>query len=274
VFTVTVTSLSARQFDVTHDQERTELTNQLFRQRDRAVDDATRLAAIEQLVALHVPLARAAANRYQTHRDDYEDVLQVAYLGLVKAVLRFSPAVGAPFGAFATPTIIGEVRRYFRDHAWDLRPPRWIQELRPDVERTRERLTCSLGRRPTVAEVAEQLGRTESEVAEAMLAVSNCLNLHSLDMPSDGDNSLTFQDSLGETDHDLEIAPDMISLRPLVAALDERDRRILVLRFVRGYTQRQIADAVGLSQTQVCRLLDRILADLRMGLQDPNAQVA
>ena len=101
-----------------------------------------------------------------------------------------------------------------------------------------------------------------------MGAVANCLNVHSLDMPTDGTGTIAVGDSLGEEDHDLETAPERIALRPLVAALDDRDRKIIVLRFVRGYTQRRIADEVGLSQTQVCRLLDRILADLRAQLEE------
>ena len=190
----------------------------------------------------------------------------------MKAVLRFDPSVGAPFGAFATPTITGEVRRYFRDHAWDIRPPRWIQEMRPDVQRAVERMTHELGRRPSLPEVAERLETGSAEVGEAMGAVANCLNVHSLDMPSDGNGTLAVRDSLGAEDHDLETAPERIALRPLVAALDDRDRKIIVLRFVRGYTQRRIADEVGLSQTQVCRLLDRILADLRAQLEEhPNS---
>jgi RNA polymerase sigma-B factor len=250
------------------DVERAELTAELFRLRDEATTQAARDAAVDRLVALHLPLARSAANRYQTHRDDHEDVFQVACLGLVKAVLRFDPSVGAPFGAFATPTITGEVRRYFRDHAWDIRPPRWIQEMRPDVQRAVERMTHELGRRPSVPEVAARLEAGAAEVGEAMGAVANCLNVHSLDMPSDGVGTLAVRDSLGAEDHDLETAPERIALRPLVAALDDRDRKIIVLRFVRGYTQRRIADEVGLSQTQVCRLLDRILADLRAQLEE------
>jgi RNA polymerase sigma-B factor len=250
------------------DAERAELTRELFHQRDHAASQAERDDAIDRLVALHLPLARSAANRYQTHRDDHEDVFQVACLGLMKAVLRFDPSVGAPFGAFATPTITGEVRRYFRDHAWDIRPPRWIQEMRPDVLRAVERMTHELGRRPSVPEVAERLEAGVSEVSEAIGAVANCLNVHSLDMPSDDLGTLAVRDSLGEEDHDLETAPERMALRPLVAALDDRDRKIIVLRYVRGYTQRRIAEEVGLSQTQVCRLLDRILADLRSQLEE------
>jgi len=265
---LTVTAERPPRFHPLADADRAELTAQLFRLRDQAVDETTRDAAVDRLVALHLPLARSAANRYQTHRDDHEDVFQVACLGLVKAVVRYDPSVGAPFGAFAIPTITGEVRRYFRDHAWDIRPPRWIQEMRPDVQRAVERMTQELGRRPTVPEVAERLETGPSEVTEAIGAFTNCLNVHSLDMPSDTEGTLAVRDSLGEEDHDLETASERLALRPLVAALDDRDRRIIVLRFVRGYTQRRIADEVGLSQTQVCRLLVRILTDLRSSLEE------
>ncbi|MBA2478605.1 MAG: sigma-70 family RNA polymerase sigma factor, partial [Sporichthyaceae bacterium] len=117
---MTVTTARPPRFHPLADADRAELTAQLFRLRDQAVDETTRDAAVDRLVALHLPLARSAANRYQTHRDDHEDVFQVACLGLVKAVVRYDPSVGAPFGAFAIPTITGEVRRYFRDHAWDI----------------------------------------------------------------------------------------------------------------------------------------------------------
>jgi RNA polymerase sigma-B factor len=129
-------------------------------------------------------------------------------------------------------------------------------------------MTHELGRRPSVPEVAERLDTAAEQVGEAMGAVANCLNVHSLDMPTDGTGTIAVRDSLGAEDHDLETAPERIALRPLVAALDDRDRKIIVLRFVRGYTQRRIADEVGLSQTQVCRLLDRILADLRAQLEE------
>ena len=144
---MTALAVSLPKFPAYADAERAELTAELFRRRDEATSQTERDEAVDRLVALHLPLARSAANRYQTHRDDHEDVFQVACLGLVKAVLRFDPSVGAPFGAFATPTITGEVRRYFRDHAWDIRPPRWIQEMRPDVQRAVERMTHELGRR-------------------------------------------------------------------------------------------------------------------------------
>ena len=140
--------------------------------------------------------------------------------------------------------------------------------MRPDVLRAVERMTHELGRRPSVPEVAERLEAGVSEVSEAIGAVANCLNVHSLDMPSDDLGTLAVRDSLGEEDHDLETAPERMALRPLVAALDDRDRKIIVLRYVRGYTQRRIAEEVGLSQTQVCRLLDRILADLRSQLEE------
>lgn len=244
-------------------------THELFRERDDASDSAALQAAISDLVELHLPLARSIANRYRTQHGDHADLVQVAYLGLVKAVLRFRPDVGAPFVSFAVPTITGEVRRHFRDHAWDIRPPRNLQELRPDVDRAGQELTQELGRTPSVGQIAERLGISVREVTNTQRAVSTGLNMHSLEALTDSAPSLSLRETIGAPDHELELVTERLSLRPLVAALPERDRSILVLRFAEGYTQRQIASKLHLSQTQVCRLLTRILHDLREQLEDP-----
>ncbi len=244
-------------------------THELFQARDDASDSAALQSAISDLVELHLPLARSIANRYRTQHGDHADLVQVAYLGLVKAVLRFRPEVGAPFVSFAVPTITGEVRRHFRDHAWDIRPPRNLQELRPDVDRASQELTQELGQTPDVGQIAERLGITVRDVTSTQRAVSTGLNMHSLEALTDSAPSLSLRETIGAPDHELELVTERLSLRPLVAALPERDRRILVLRFAEGYTQRQIASELNLSQTQVCRLLTRILHDLREQLEDP-----
>lgn len=223
-----------------------------------------------ELVELHLPLARSIANRYRTQHGDHADLVQVACLGLVKAVLRFRPSVGAPFVSFAVPTITGEVRRHFRDHAWDIRPPRNLQELRPDVDRASQELAQELGRAPSTHQIAERLGIPVQDVLNTQRAVSTGLNVHSLEALTDSAPSLSLRDTVGAPDYELEFLTDRLSLRPLVAALPERDRHILVLRFAEGYTQRQIASVLNLSQTQVCRLLTRILHDLREQLEDPS----
>jgi RNA polymerase sigma-B factor len=258
----------SRPIDRAADDDRRELTAVLVAQRDAAEDRETWRDAVTRLVELHLPLARSIANRYRSRPGDDEDVFQVACLGLVKAVLRYDPSVGAPFAAFASPTIAGEVRRYFRDHAWDVRPPRHLQELRPDVDHAMEELSQAFGRLPSAAEVATQIGVATSEVLAAQEAVANFLNLHSLDLPTDDGDGNGLRDTVGRIDEDIESAADRLTLRPLVAKLSPRDQEILALRFVRGRTQRQIADHLGLSQTQVCRLLTRILTTLRVQLTD------
>lgn len=249
--------------------ERDARTPELFRMRDEAADEAAWQAAIQELVELHLPLARSIANRYRTQHADHADLVQVACLGLVKAILRFRPDVGAPFVSFAVPTITGEVRRYFRDHAWDIRPPRHLQELRPDVDRAGQELAQEYGRTPTSGEIAGHLDVPVAEVLATQRAVATGLNMHSLEALTDSAPSLSLRDTVGGLDPQLELVTDRLALRPLVAALPARDRRILLLRYVEGYTQRQIATELKLSQTQVCRLLTRILADLRERLEDP-----
>jgi RNA polymerase sigma-B factor len=269
----TSTQARRRPIDRAADYDRRELTAALVAQRDSAEDRETWRDAVTRLVELHLPLARSIANRYRSRPGDDADVFQVACLGLVKAVLRYDPAVGAPFAAFASPTIAGEVRRYFRDHAWDVRPPRHLQELRPDVDHAMEELSQAFGRLPSAAEVADQIGVATSEVLAAQEAVANFLNLHSLDLPTDDGDGNGLRDTVGMLDDDIESAADRLTLRPLVAQLAPRDREILTLRFVQGHTQRQIADHLGLSQTQVCRLLTRILTTLRSQLVDDEQTV-
>jgi len=249
--------------------ERDARTPELFQLRDEAPDEAAWHRAVGELVELHLPLARSIANRYRTQHGDHADLVQVACLGLVKAVLRFRPAVGAPFVSFAVPTITGEVRRYFRDHAWDIRPPRHLQELRPDVDRAGQELAQEFGRTPTSVEIAARLNVPLREVLATQRAVTTGLNMHSLEALTDAAPALSLRDTIGGPDPQLELVTDRLALRPLVAALPDRDRRILLLRYVEGFTQRQIAAELGLSQTQVCRLLTRILSDLRERLEDP-----
>ena len=266
----------ARAHDQAADDDRRLLTAELVGRRDDAageVDGWEWRDAVSRLVELHLPLARSIANRYRTRPGDDDDVFQVACLGLVKAVLRYDPSIGAPFAAFASPTIAGEVRRYFRDHAWDIRPPRHLQELRPDVDHATEELVQLLGRFPRPVEVAEHIGVETSDVLAAQEAVSVFLNLHSLDMPADDVDGSGVRETVGAPDEDIESAADRLTLRPLVSKLSERDQEILTLRFVRGRTQRQIADHLGLSQTQVCRLLTRILATLRSQLVEDGEQI-
>jgi RNA polymerase sigma-B factor len=233
-------------------------------------DEATRLRERrlrEQLVVLNVPVATSIALRYRGRGEAIEDLVQAAHLGLVKAANGFVPGKGPDFLAYATPTISGEVKRYFRDQSWAIRPPRRVQELRPDVERASSELTQELGRSPRVGELARHLGVSQDDVIEC-LASTEVYNVHSLDAPMPGAEDLSFADTIGEDDHAMDLFEDLVSLKPLLEKLPPRDRRILALRFFHEQTQQQIADQVGVTQMQVSRLLTRALGKLREGMED------
>jgi RNA polymerase sigma-B factor len=226
----------------------------------RAKDDPQ---ARERLVELYRPLAEGLSRRYQGYGEAIDDLVQVASIGLLNAIDRFDPARGVSFAAFATPTIVGELKRHFRDRGWAVRVPRRLQENTLKFRRTLGDLTQALGRSPTVAELAAETGLTQEEVLEAgdaLLAYSAT----SIDAPVG--EELTLADSLPSAENDLEVAEDWADLAPHVARLPERERRILVLRFFRGLTQTEIAEAVGVSQMHVSRLLGRALDALREGL--------
>jgi RNA polymerase sigma-B factor len=209
-----------------------------------------------------MPLARSIAVRYRNRGEPLEDLVQVAYLGLVKAVARFDPERGTDFMAFATPSITGEVRRWFRDRGWDIRPPRRLQDMRANMLPAIQDLTQELGRAPLVAEVAERLAVPPEEVRETMLAVTG-YTAESLDAPVDRFDGPCLADTLGGRDHDLDDLEDRLSLEPLLAQLPPRDRHILSLRFYRGWTQSEIAEDIGVTQMQVSRLLSKALGQLR-----------
>ncbi|MFP5346999.1 MAG: SigB/SigF/SigG family RNA polymerase sigma factor [Actinomycetes bacterium] len=209
-----------------------------------------------------MPLARSIAVRYRNRGEPLDDLVQVAYLGLVKAVARFDPDRGTDFMAFATPSITGEVRRWFRDRGWDVRPPRRLQDLRATMLPAVQELTQELGRTPRTDEVAARLAVPEEEVRETMQAVTG-YTAESLDAPVDRMDGPSLADTLGGTDHDLDDIEDRLSLEPLLAQLPPRDRHILSLRFYRGWTQSEIAEDIGVTQMQVSRLLSKALGQLR-----------
>ena len=218
----------------------------------------------ERLVAEFQDLADRLAERFVKRRDERDDLQQAARLALLKAIDRFDVGRGVQFSTFATRTIVGELKRYRRDQSWGVRVPRSLQESWMNCLRAREDLTGRLGRTPTVAEIAEEVGLPVDEVLEAM-DVGNAYNLDSVDRPvgEDDGGSATVADLLGSDDPDFSQVEWLSDLAEPVAALGERERTILFLRFYHGMTQSEIAEQVGISQMHVSRLLRRTLDQLR-----------
>jgi RNA polymerase sigma-B factor len=222
--------------------------------------------ARDGLVALHMPLVEHLARRFRNRGEPYDDLVQVATIGLIKAVDRFDSDRGVEFSTYATPTILGEIKRYFRDKGWAIRVPRRLQELRLSLTAATAELTQQLGRAPTVAELAERLQLPPDLVIEG-LESANAYNTLSLDAPDQNEaDATTVLDGLGGDDEALESVEYRESLKPLLAQLETREKRILTLRFFRGMTQSQIAEEIGISQMHVSRLLARTLTELRAGL--------
>lgn len=213
----------------------------------------------DELVRRHQGLAEAIARRFRG-RGEPEDLAQVASLALVKAVDRYDPGRGVPFAAFASTTIVGELKRHLRDTVWAVRVPRTLQEVGLEVGRAVESLTQRLGRSPTIPEVAEAIGRTEDEVLEG-LEVGTALEAVSLDAPA-GDEPGPVRE-LGARDEAMELVEAWTDVADAIRRLPERERRILHLRFFRGMSQSAIAQEVGISQMHVSRLLARTLGRLR-----------
>jgi RNA polymerase sigma-B factor len=225
---------------------------------------ATRDAALrEELVHRYLPFARGLAMRYRSGSEPSEDLIQVASLGLVNAIDRFDPGRGAPFTAFAAPTILGELKRHFRDRVWTMRVPRSLKERIADVEEAITKLTGTLQRSPSVAEVAEQLGLNEVEVLEALEA-SDTRSPLSLDHPGPAESDeAPAREWIGEEDERFEIVEDRATVEQALPALSERERLVLHLRFVEDWTQSQIAERIGCSQMHVSRILRRTLQRIR-----------
>jgi RNA polymerase sigma-B factor len=214
----------------------------------------------KQLVEQHLRLAKYLARRFANRGEAREDLEQVAAMALVKAVDRFDPNREVTFSTFATRTILGELRRHFRDRAWSMRPPRRLQELCLELNRQVETMTHSLGRSPTVLELATAVGASESDVIEAMEAAQS-YRIPSLDAPiGDGEALVS---TIGTTEEGYEDAEWRAELSPYLRSLPKRDQTILYMRFVQDLTQSEIAERIGLSQMHVSRLLRTSLAALR-----------
>ncbi len=228
--------------------------------------DPRRARLRDELVEQHLPLVEYLARRFRNRGEPLDDLVQVATIGLIKSVDRFDLERGVEFSTYATPTIVGEIKRHFRDKGWAIRVPRRLQELKLSLTKATSELSQKNGRSPTVAELAGHLGLTEEEILEG-LESANAYSAVSLDAPDGGDDdSPSVSDSLGITDDALEGVEYRESLKPLLEKLPAREKKILLLRFFGGMTQSQIAAELGISQMHVSRLLARTLAQLREGL--------
>lgn len=241
-----------------HDRE-------LWRRFVRDRDSATR----DELVRRHMPFAKRLALRYRGASESFDDLLQVANLGLLNAIDRFDPERGIPFTAFASPTILGELKRHFRDRVWTVRVPRGLHDRMAEVDRAITQLTKSLQRSPSVGEIAESLGVEQTDVLEVMEANHNRRPL-SLDRSpnSDDPEEATPSDWVGTEDEGFGLVEGRIALDAALPYLDERERLVLRLRFVDDMTQSQIADRIGHSQMHVSRILRRALARIREQIEE------
>ncbi|CAM5491609.1 SigB/SigF/SigG family RNA polymerase sigma factor OS=Streptomyces alboniger OX=132473 GN=CP975_14045 PE=4 SV=1 [Streptomyces alboniger] len=215
------------------------------------------------LVELNLALVRYAVRRVGVRGESYEDVVQVGTIGLIKAINRFDPERGIEFPTFAMPTVMGEIKRYFRDATWAVHVPRRLQELRADLARATARLEQEHGRAPALSEIARHLHLDDETVAEGLLA-ANGYSSTSLDQPADFEG--VFSDHIGRADAGLERVEDLHALKPLIAALPDRDRHILAMRYSAEMTQSAIGKELGISQMHVSRILTRTLARLRAKL--------
>ena len=228
---------------------------------------ATRTAARDELVHLHLPLVEHCARRFRNRGEPFEDLVQVGTIGLLKSIDRFDLERAVEFSTYATPTIIGEIKRYFRDKGWAIRVPRRLQELRMQIGAATAELTQSLGRSPTPRELAGAIGCSVEEIIEGIES-SNAYSTLSLDATDDSEDAGgSMLDAIGVMDENLEHVEIRESLKPLLDALEPREKKILLLRFFKNRTQTQIAEEIGVSQMHVSRLLTRTLDQLRTSLE-------
>jgi len=246
-------------------------TRMLFERWQRDGDTSARQALVERFL----PLARSLTRRYGRSSEPFEDLLQVASLGLLKAIDRYDAERGFPFQSYAVPTILGEMRRYFRDSGWAVHVPRGAQERALKVRDAQERLTNDTGRPPTANQLAEYLELETGEVLDALQAI-RAYETISLDAPRIGhdDEVISYGDSIGGEDERYELVELDATVSSALAHLPARDRLVLHLRFVEDLTQTEIAERIGISQMQVSRLLSRSLEQLRTMTDSPPAETA
>ena len=224
----------------------------------------------EELVERFMPLARRLASRYAGGAEPFDDLVQVASVGLVKAIDRFDPDRGTAFSTFAVPTILGELKRHFRDRGWSVHVPRDVQERILKVERAMADLPGKLGHSPTVQEIGQRIEATEEEVLEAMHASQghHAVSLDATSAIGDGDEPGPLRDRIGEEDISFETVEYGEAIAPVLEEISERDRKVLHLRFVEDMTQSEIAERVGVSQMHVSRILRATIDKLRQRLPE------
>ena len=246
---------------MTNGAERRETEDALFaRLRAPDTDEATHRAIRDELVEMHTPLVRHIARRYADRGEPFDDVVQAGTIGLINAVDRFEPDRGVAFSTYAVPTIVGAIRRHFRDSTWSVKVPRRLQEMRGRIDSSSDRLTQEFGRSPTIAEIAAHAGVDSQDVLDS-LELGRVREATSIEATSIGDSPLA--DRLGSDDASLAGIEDEQTVRRLLGTLPDRERDIVVMRFFDGMSQTQIAEQVGLSQMHVSRLLAQSLTRLR-----------
>jgi len=250
--------------------ERDAETDQLFAALVDAPDGRARAVVRERIVLLYLDLCGSMAARYDGRGIEHDDLVQVARLALVKAIDRYVPGQGPSFAAFAVPTISGELKRYFRDRGWMVRPPRRLQEMRVQVQSCRNRLEQECGRSASDAEVARELGVSRASVKEAVAAAGS-FHPTSLDAGTSDDESVSVAFVLGADDESLARVDDRVCLGAALSGLDAQERELLALRYVEELTQREIGLRLGISQMQVSRALRRLVAHLREELAEDGA---
>jgi RNA polymerase sigma-B factor len=268
--TTTVSTPGQRPADTRRKSE----THRLFNEAQAAATTAERERIFEEIVLINIDFARSLARRFRNRGVALEDLEQVALLTLVRVVPKFDPSKDRDFLAYAVPSIRGDLKRYFRDHAWTVRPPRRVQEIQLEVQRAHARAR-EIGEPMSAEAIAEDLQLKPADVEEALLA-DGCFHPLSLDTPFTGDpGSSSLGETIPTTDEEArEAAEARVLLEPLLRELGERDRRIVHLRFAEGRTQQEIADELGVTQMQVSRLLSRILRQLREGFGASPLEVA
>jgi RNA polymerase sigma-B factor len=252
------------------DRTRSVRTKELFAERSTTDDPGERSRLLDEIVTLNLGVADSLAQRYSARGLPLDDLVQEARLALVRVVESFRPEYGHDFLSYAVPSILGALRKQFRDSGWTVRPPRRIQEAQQAINQARSDLLQELGREPRVAELADLLDLDEETVIEA-LSADGCYTPASLDRPVGGDGDAdpggrTLGSVLGGADPDYDSCEARLMLRPLLANLERRDRLVLRLRFVEGLTQREVGERIGVTQMQVSRILSRILGTLREGI--------
>jgi RNA polymerase sigma-B factor len=225
--------------------------------------DARRCALRQRVIEAWLPLARHLAYRFHDRGEPMDDLVQIASVGLIKAIDRFDPEYGNDFAAYAVPTVVGEIRRHFRDRTWDVRVPRRLQELKSDINEATNVLSHQLGRSPTVSDVAAYLERTEDEILEGLDSARAYSAVSLQTLVGNGEDGTELGDLFGVEDPELANAEIRAVIGPALDMLGPREQQIITLRFFGNLTQTQIAERVGISQMHVSRLLARSLAAMR-----------